>query len=93
MNIQIPSKTEVESTGFSRYGTPVKWFHNLGPQSLGNVAAVSMQCMISDQDALRCIKELHNDQLIRTVTHAAGDWNGQYAITPQGRQCVERFGT
>ena len=71
----------------------LKWFHNLGPQSLGNVAAVSMQCMISDQDALRCIKELHNDQLIRTVTHADGDWNGQYAITPQGRQCVERFGT
>lgn len=100
----VPRKLEVHDAIYTsrdkRPGRPtsmafhvLKWFYNLGPRSTGNVAVVSMQCEISQEEALACVKELWLEGYIYTAIQRPGEWNGEYAITLPGRECVERFGT
>jgi hypothetical protein len=71
----------------------LKWFNTFGPYGAVDIGTIANVRGISREQAITAMKELRDAQHIRTAVPGAGEWNGQYAITASGRECVQKFAT
>jgi hypothetical protein len=72
----------------------LKAYNNFtSPHSAMSVDAVSHYCQVTREEALPAVQELHRMKYIFTLTPAPGEWNGEYQITPIGRDYARRHAT
>jgi hypothetical protein len=72
----------------------LKAYNNFtSPHSAMGVNAVSHYCQVTREEALPAVQELHRIKYIFTLIPAPGEWNGEYQITPIGRDYVRRHAT
>jgi hypothetical protein len=71
----------------------LKMFYDMEPHRTITVAGIAARQGTSHEYALRLVQELHQGRFIRTAQHGPGEWNGQYIITGDGRECVEQLRT